>query len=366
MKSTTTKEITEDINRIETNDENSKSEFENLLMKTIEYLNKYLSINQAIIKDISGSRFEPLIFKTLEEVSKGTIFENEIKLIAGQKFPDIVIGETYGLEIKTTTKNHWKTTGNSVMESSRISTVKDIYIFFAKLASPVEFKFSKYEDVLSEVVVTHSPRYLIDMNLDSSKSIFSKIGIPYESLRLQSNPIKAIVNYYKSKVKSGEELWWMDDNSQGALTIRFYSNLSLKEKNELKIIFLALFPEILSNRNNKYNRSAFWLLKNRNIVCSNFRDIYSSGGKENIVFDGNEYIRSPKIIVHVLKEIEKIISFIIATDSSELADCWGIKTSQNTKITDWLNLVDENTNYINSSCNLDIKTILNNYLRKSV
>ena len=79
-------------------------------------------------------------------------------------------------------------------------------MLFAKLASPIEFRCRPYEEVLSEVVVTHSPRYLIDMNLEEGKTIFDKIKMPYDTLRKKENPIRPIVDYYKSKLKPGEEL----------------------------------------------------------------------------------------------------------------------------------------------------------------
>lgn len=113
----------------------------------------------------------------------GQHFENTIELIGGQKFPDIVANKYYGIEVKTTTQNHWKTTGNSVLEGTRVDDVERIYMLFAKLASPIEFRCRPYEEVLSEVVVTHSPRYLIDMNLKVGNTIFDKIKMPYDTLR---------------------------------------------------------------------------------------------------------------------------------------------------------------------------------------
>jgi len=108
----------------------------------------------------------------------------------------------YGIEVKTTTQNHWKTTGNSMLESTRVENVERIFMLFAKLASPIEFRCRPYEEVLSEVVVTHSPRYLIDMNLEKGKTIFDKIKMPYDTFRKQESPIRPIVDYYKSKLKT--------------------------------------------------------------------------------------------------------------------------------------------------------------------
>ena len=62
-----------------------------------------------------------------------------------------------------------------------------------QLGSPIEFRARAYEECLSEVVVTHSPRYLIDMNLEKGKTIFDKINISYDTLRKKQNPIKPII-----------------------------------------------------------------------------------------------------------------------------------------------------------------------------
>ena len=63
-------------------------------------------------------------------------------------------------------------------------------MLFAKLASPIEFRCRPYEECLSEVVVTHSPRYLIDMNLAIGKTIFDKIKTPYNELRKKALMLK--------------------------------------------------------------------------------------------------------------------------------------------------------------------------------
>ncbi len=183
----------------------------------------------------------------MAEMAVGTPFENSIELIGGQKFPDIIAHKYYGIEVKTTTQNHWKTTGNSVLESTRVDQIERIFMLFAKLATPIEFRCRPYEEVLSEIVVTHSPRYLIDMNLEQGKTIFDKIKMPYDILRKQENPIRPIIDYYKSKLKPGEELWWMDaDNTAkpSNIVIRIWNNLEKADKLELKNRAMVYFPEL--------------------------------------------------------------------------------------------------------------------------
>jgi len=54
---------------------------------------------------------------------------------------------------------------------------------FGKLSTPVEFRCRKYEECLFDVAITHSPRYLIDMEIGKDESIFAKIGIVNHALR---------------------------------------------------------------------------------------------------------------------------------------------------------------------------------------
>ena len=87
--------------------------------------------------------------------------------------------------------------GNSVLESTRIPEIETIYIFFAQLLQNPHLKFRKYQECLSEVQITHSPRYMIDMELPQGESIFEKIGMDYDSVRLAERPISLFIDYYK-------------------------------------------------------------------------------------------------------------------------------------------------------------------------
>ena len=160
---------------ISANPEPNRSEFDLLLKATIDEMNIHAVRSAKTVSLLKGNKLEPFVRDVMVDLAFGTEFENSIKLVGGQKFPDIVAKKYYGIEVKTTTQNHWKTTGNSVLESSRVKDVERIFMLFAKLASPIEFRCRPYEECLAEVVVTHSPRYLIDMNLELGKTIFDKI-----------------------------------------------------------------------------------------------------------------------------------------------------------------------------------------------
>ena len=346
---------------ISVNSDPNRNEFDLLLSSTITELNVHAKNSSKKVATLLGRNLEPFVKDIMSEIAVGTPFENSIELIGGQKFPDIVANKYYGIEVKTTTQNHWKTTGNSVLESTRVNDVERIFMLFAKLASPIEFRCRPYEEVLSEVVVTHSPRYLIDMNLEKGKTIFDKIKMPYDTLRKKENPIKPLVNYYKSKLKAGEELWWMDSengNDSSNIVIRIWNNLPQNEKQELKNISMIFFPELFGNRSDKFNRVAIWLATRKSIVCPNIRDLFTAGGKVDIIIGTKKYDRVPRIFLNLFQNLPQILENIVKISPIELSEYWEIKTSEKNKIFDWIDIVSESAKSIRDAQHLNIKEIL--------
>lgn len=345
---------------VSVNSEPNRSEFDILLGSTINELNDHAQKKSQKMATLMGRNLEPYVRDVIADLATGTPFENSIELIGGQKFPDIIANKYYGIEVKTTTQNHWKTTGNSVLETTRVDNIERIFMLFAKLASPVEFRCRPYEDVLSEVVVTHSPRYLIDMNLGQGKTIFDKIKMPYDTLRKEENPIRPIVDYYKSKLKPGEELWWMDaENSKASnIVIRIWNNLSLKEKQELKSRAMVYFPELFGNSNDKFGRLAIWLVTRETVVCPNVRDLFTAGGKRDYIINDVVYQKVPRIFLNLFDNVPIIIETLMQTSAFELSEYWEIKTTDKTKIFHWIDLIAEHAKKIKDAKHLNIKQIL--------
>ena len=79
--------------------------FEELLNATVIELNKRALAAPDAIEKLKGNKLEPYTQAVMEELAIGTPFENTIELIGGQKFPDIVVHKTFGIEVKTTTQN---------------------------------------------------------------------------------------------------------------------------------------------------------------------------------------------------------------------------------------------------------------------
>ncbi|EMY67884.1 hypothetical protein [Leptospira vanthielii] len=294
-----------------------ENSIESLFNKAKQLIKVFLE-NKKSITDIEGSKFESIVFDFLKEAAIGTTFEGKIDLISGQKFPDIVINNKIGLEVKTTRSKNWKTTGNSVFEGTRVDGIDDLYLICAKLTKPYDILIKPYEDCLTEIVVTHSPRYLIDMEIDPMDSIFNKMEISYDDLRKSENPIRPIIDYYKSKLKDGQSLWWIDEDNTEKRTLT-ESNLVMQVWNTLesnrRAYFCALgflfFPELISNsKNEKYSRFSLWLVTSQNIICNNVRDIFTAGGIGNIAELGNKSMFSknkfPRILINLFQNLETI------------------------------------------------------------
>ena len=354
---------------VSVNPDPHRDEFNLLLSNTINELNGRVAKNSKTIAKLLGRDLEPYVKDALSEFAVGTPFESSIELIGGQRFPDIIAKKYYGIEVKTTSQNHWKTTGNSVLETTRVNDIERIFMLFAKMAAPIEFRCRPYEEVLSEVVVTHSPRYLIDMNLSEGKTIFDKIDMPYDVLRKKDNPIKPIVDYYKGLLKPGEELWWMDANNDSKannMVIRIWGNLSTSEKNYLRDKAMVYFPELFSSSSTKFGRIAIWLTTREAVVCPNIRDLFTAGGKSDYSIGGEVHHNVPRVLFNLFSKIPLILAIINDTPAYELSEYWDIQSSEKTKISDWIELVTESTSSIFAAKHIPVKDILEKLIAKNL
>lgn len=263
--------------------------FAELMRKTEHILNSESKENPQKYKTISATQLETISLNTLKKACSDTPFNpDNIELVSGQSFPDIVADRYYGVEVKSTTKNHWMSTGSSMVESTRHEDVENIYMLFGKLGgNPPEFKCRPYQDVLYDIAVTHSPRYLINMELAEGHSIFAKMHTSYDELRTSSDSINRVRRYYREKAlleKKDEMPWWLTSEMEEQampFNIRMWNSLSGTERKILLAKCLILFPEILSPVRNakKYNQATLWLCSYCQVVMPNIRDVFTAGGK---------------------------------------------------------------------------------------
>lgn len=282
-----------------------------LMSKSVLMLNDWAEKDSGLFKNATAFEVEKISTETIRKACFGTPFNPEnVQLVSGQKFPDIVADNHFGIEVKTTTKNHWTSTGSSIVESTRTDDIERIYMLFGKLGgNPIEFECRPYQDVLYDITVTHSPRYLINMKLPYGDSIFDKMGIPYDTLRNSEDSIKDVRRYYRQKaLEEGrkEMPWWLtkdDDGAASNMNLKMWKDVAIAEKRMLIDQMLALFPEII---NSEFDDAALWLCTTKGIINTHFRDIYTAGGKLKKI-NGVALDRTlPRVLFYVVNDAVEI------------------------------------------------------------
>lgn len=288
-----------------------------LMQRTDDLLNRKAQENPDYFRTRGGSLLEDDVLDALNECAEGTPFAGTILKVSGQKFPDIVVSRRYGVEVKSTKEDHWFSTGSSILETTRVPGVDVIYLTFGKLGGErVMFKSRLYEECLSGIAVTHMPRYLIDMRLGKGDTIFDSMHLPYNKLRNMDNPISPVARYYRSKLKSGESLWWTGDSSDESVSakIRLWGNLSKEEKSEYTIYACVNFPEVLAGN---YDRYALWLTS-QGVVDSHLRDQFSAGGQEEMLRLSGDKVKFPGVYRRIKDNLNAFLGRMKQVDPSKL------------------------------------------------
>lgn len=305
--------------------------FSDFMSKTENYLNEKALSTKGLYQQCSGTELETVALGALHEIAPSTPFRKEdILLVSGAKFPDIQAGVYYGVEVKSTKTDSWTSTGSSIVESTRIKEVESIYMLFGKLGGEhAEFRCRPYEQCLSNIAVTHSPRYLIDMNLEDT--VFDKMKVEYNTFRLleETEKIAKVRDYYKKvyaakgKGKTYQMPWWMggDDSDQSSsIMIRFYRDLEVELKQEIVARMFVLFPELFSNSGNKYKRASLWMCSRYSVIDNCMRDKFTAGGKVDNV-GGVEFEHPvPQIINTLYASKDAILSLLNNPDAALVAD----------------------------------------------
>lgn len=314
-----------------------EEEFITLLEETRRLLIDFLPEK----KEISPTDFENVVYEKMCKEAEEIGFKGKIQQTGSHSFPDIVAKKYFGVEVKMTSKDHWISTGNSVLESSR-EDVERIYIMFGKLGGTPDVRYRPYQECLPDVSVTHSPRYRIDMNLPRGESIFDKIGVDYDKLRKDNERIRKIKDYYRSKLKEGEELWWIDknDDKSSDFIIKPYRRLSKKEQEEIKVEIMILFPEIFGESPLKFQRVSAYLITEHGVIASNLRDLFTAGGRKKLTIK-RKSVSVPRIAYNMYSKARAIKNEIRTVDFEKLNHYWRQKPKRN-RLSQWKKLLDKN------------------------
>ena len=254
----------------------------------------------------------------------------------GHQFPDIVIkftnGYSLGIEVKSSssTGKGWSINGNSVLGSTSIE-VTDIYIIFIKFNDSTGFdlKYATYQDSVADVVVTHSPRYKIDLDMDLKesplKNFFNRSGISYEDIKKADNPISIITDHFR---KQGKVAWWLGDSTgekATSATLLSWHDIDSKIADEIYGEAIVLFPEIINgDSRTKYKNLAKWLAAKHSIIDSSLRDRFSAGGRISNLTNLEFFTikDAPQIYGKITYKSASIERAFMNLDKAELQSFW--------------------------------------------
>ena len=280
----------------------------------------------------SGEGFEPTVVQAVKKALYDMGLAVNVDYIpGGHRFPDLVLkdinGTKFGIEVKSSTSSgkSWKINGNSVMGTTKEENVIENVIVFGKLhGRDSEFRARNYEQSIANVGVTHSPRFLIDLELPEGESFFDKSGITYAQLSSSDNPIKHITDYFSS---IGQKAWWLAESTPA--TIRMFGDLSKYEQNYLMGYAFAHFPEIFSDSSSKFYRYMSWLVSEKSVVDSALRDRFTAGGRVDLNIGRKIYRNIPRVFGNLSRYKGYVFTELENADLDKLSEDWGMKASIN-------------------------------------
>jgi hypothetical protein len=303
-------------------------------------------IESRVLPIEKGEEFENEAFKVIKRVAQSMGIVN-IMHTGAQTFPDIVL-DSFGVEVKFSKSKKWESTGNSTFESTFHKEVtQDIYIFFGKKnGDKIHVKFDLYENCLSDVKITHKPRFMINMELDKKETVLTFLELTYEQYRSlpKEGKERVIKSYLKKDLSEGEKILDLDEEFVTNAKIKKFGNLDLDMKRKIIVEMFAYFPAIIGNGNDKYSDAAVYLIKKHMIYAPSLRDLFSAGGQEGLGIKGN-IIRCPKKYAKIYHEAKNIEYIILNTSVDELFEYWtgyNINTSDISRdpISTWKKLID--------------------------
>jgi hypothetical protein len=275
----------------------NESEFKLCVLLAVKLLNeKCISIASG---EVGATGFEVTVCEALKDSAKIMGISAQPLHVGGRKFPDIIFeGTQFGVEVKTS-KQGWSCLGNSVLASTRVDGVDRIELVFGSGSSPVIVRSADYKDCVESVQVTHSPRYILNMDLVDGVGYFSGTSFTFEQILNAPDPISLVVEEARLRIGDGEWLWWMgnrNDSSSAPIVIRKWSKLTDSEQASLIAQTFAYFPEILSPGGADYDRVGLWLFTEKSVINTSLRDVFTAGGKVSLVTDNCTIDSVPRIL----------------------------------------------------------------------
>ncbi len=258
-------------------------------------------------------------------------------------FPDISVGK-FGIEVKFTAKDTWRSVANSVFETFRNQDVTHIYVVFGKMGGNPAVKWQRYEDAVIHVRTSHVPRF--ELEIDAKSSLFKQMKISYADFSVLpvEKKMHYIRQYARARLKDGERLWWLEEKPEQEhslpIQVRLYMDLPAEEKRKLRAEASLLCPKIVggSRVKNKYSDVALYLLTYHGVLASQARDLFSAGS----VAMTSDNTRGGLYIQRALANLEAdMIAAALKMEDALFVEYWGESVAPDQRIAKWLVLADK-------------------------
>jgi len=284
------------------------------------------------LKKTKDTDFEIYVFNELEtEIKKlGSSSIVPVYEKNSHKFPDIGYG-IFGIEVKTVESDKWVCAGNSIMEGTAREGVEKIYVFFLKKGAIPDIKYKKYDECVSDIITTHSPRYEINMDIPQSETVFQNLKTSYAEFRKSTEKIKKLREYYRER---NQQIWWLDEKtgeSTSPLKMKSFSEIPKKMRDSYLVEIFSLFPEVFSS---EFDGPVAHLVSKYSIYSKNFRDEISAGGKVRLKWEGvgdcwisriffNFWQIMPMVFVYLDENRGEVEEFLeLSSEKIDLKDHW--------------------------------------------
>ncbi len=317
----------------------NQSNFEAILDEACDILTKESLQNRFK----TANEFESRVRSVLDYIAKPKFGINIDFNPHPQAFPDIDMGK-YGVEVKFTLNDTWRSVANSVLETNRIQSVEKVYLIFGKMGGRPEVRWGDYEQSVIHVRTSHVPRFEIE--LFASKSLFDIMNISYDDFRIlpMHEKMKYIRDYARSRLNEGERLWWLEDRPDEDHTLpiqaRLYTSLSKAEKTKLRAEAAVLCPSIVESgrKRNKYDDVVLFILTYHGVICHQARDLFSAGSVANPKNDkkGGVYIQRALFLIQ-----EEMQEAALRLEDALFVEYWGESVPPENRIARWLEMADK-------------------------
>ena len=307
-------------------------EFEARLAQAVRAINQQAGAGMPGYSD--SDDFEKAVLAQLRVSCEGVAEANPA--FHDSAFPDIVVNG-FGVEVKFTSRSTWHGTGNSIFEGMRDNAASRVYLIYFR-SDISEARWKRYEDCIKGVRISHSPRYMIDM--DTGGDFFRKLNLTMEEFKdLEMKDKMILVKHdVQQRLKSGEKLWWFGDEQDHTIpvNVRLYRNLERSVQSALRAEAALMCPEIFKGSRNrsKYDGIAVYLLTQHGVLASNVRDMFSAGSVAGAERGGDYILRSVK------KNMEAIHQAAAYLDDALFVEYWGENCSPEDRMERWFEQID--------------------------